>query len=135
MSLKPCNRATAAARLAVADSFMEHAELARTFHEGNNPYHTNSLVTTYVHAGIAASDAICCHELGEHSEGQNHDDAIGVLKRVKFKGGELARALGVLLALKTAAAYGSKPLAAEKALRAQRNAEKLVLAARERVTG
>jgi len=29
MSLKPCNRATAAARLAVADSFMEQAELAR----------------------------------------------------------------------------------------------------------
>jgi|GEM_PF-5619758 len=55
MSLKPCNRATAAARLAVADSFMEQAELARTFHEGDNPYHTNSLVTTYVHAGIAAS--------------------------------------------------------------------------------
>jgi hypothetical protein len=113
---------------------MERAELARAFDEGDNPYHTNSLITLYVHAGIAASDAICCHDLGEHSEGRNHTDAVRVLGQVQFKGSELSKALGVLLELKTEAGYGSKPLPHDRALRAQRSAEKLVQAARDRVT-
>ena len=38
-------------------------------------------VTLAVHAGIAASDVICCSTLGYHSQTRDHHDAIGLLRK------------------------------------------------------
>lgn len=130
---KPCDRAHAAARLAIAQSFIEAAELPGVLREDENIYRANARVANYVQAGIAAADAICCSELKEHSLGDNHAAAIALLEKVAHDGPELAKALGALLALKTDASYGSTPMKAAKAARAQRAAEKLVQAARDRL--
>lgn len=128
---KPCDRAHAAARLAIAQSFIEAAELPGVLGEDENIYRANARVANYVQAGIAAADAICCSELKEHSLGDNHAAATALLRMVVHDGPELARALGALLAQKTDASYGSTPINAAKAARAQRAAEKLVQAARD----
>ncbi len=130
---KPCDRAHAAARLAIAENFIEAAELPEMLAEGKNIYRANARVANYVQAGIAAADAICCIELQEQPWGDNHATAITLIKKVAHDGAELAKALGTLLALKTDASYGSGPIKADKATRAQRAAEKLVQAARDRL--
>jgi len=133
MRLKPCDKATARARLEVAETYMYNAEVSHELDDGEHHYHANTLITGYVHAGIGASDAICCHVLGEHSEGSDHADAARVIGRVPIDGKELAKALTILLALKTKAGYGAKPLPMHEVLRAQRSADKLMRAARDRI--
>jgi hypothetical protein len=39
----------------------------------------DAYVTLLVHAGIAASDVICCARLGEHAQGDNHVEAVALL--------------------------------------------------------
>lgn len=95
---KPCNRSHASARLAIAESFMEAAELPQMLANDKNVYRGNAQVANYIQAGIAAADAICCIELKEHSW----------------------------------ASYGTGPMT-DKVTRAQRAAEKLVRAARDRL--
>jgi hypothetical protein len=91
-------------------------------------------ITNCIHAGIAAADAICCAVLGEHAQGDDHQQAIELLRRVTPGGTDLAKALAVLLAMKTAAGYGAAPLTEENAKRVRRSADRLVSAARERVS-
>ena len=114
---KPCDRAHAAARLAIAVSFIEAAESPEMLAQGTNPYRANARVANYVQAGIAAGDAICCIELKEHSSVDSHATAINLIKKVAHDGAELAKALGTLLALKTDASYGSGPMKAANAAR------------------
>lgn len=130
---KPCDRPHAAARLAVAESFREAAELPELLAETKKAYRANARVANYVQAGIAAADAICCIELKEHSWGDDHATAIDLIKKVTHDGAELAKALGILLALKTDASYGTTPMQTATATRAQRAAEKLVRAAGDRL--
>lgn len=47
---------------------------------------------------------LCCKRLGEHSQGDNHNEAIGLLAKVD-RGH--AKALAILLGLKTPASYGA----------------------------
>lgn len=63
-------------------------------------------MTLYVHAGIAAADAICARALGVHAKGQDHQEAIALLASVDK---EAAADLRVLLAMKTRAGYGLTP--------------------------
>ena len=72
-----------------------------------------------VHAGIAASDVICCARLGEHSQGENHSEAIALLKTADKAA---AKHLSTLLALKTKSAYSHTPVAPEEFKRAGRAA-------------
>lgn len=127
---RPCDAAHARARLRIAETFFDSSD---TLSEDDDPYRGNALVTNYVHSGIAASDAICCTELGEHAQGQDHTEATALLRKVPRDGREMARALGTLLSLKTEAGYGTRPTTAEKVKRAQRAADKLLRAARDRV--
>lgn len=90
------------------------------------------MITNYVHAGIAAADAICCLALGEHSTGDDHREAVRLIERVSPGGRELGRSLSALLALKTEAGYGARPLSGEKVTRARRSATRLLEAARDR---
>jgi hypothetical protein len=95
----------------------------------------DAFVTLLVHAGIAAADAICCHELGEHASGESHNDAVQLIERVRPDGAQLARALDTLLGAKTRAGYGYQPVNRRTRTRCLRAAEKLVLTARDRLSG
>jgi hypothetical protein len=86
----------------------------------------DAFVTLAVHAGIAASDVICCARLGEHSRSERHDDAVALLKKADP---QAAKALRVLLGMKTFAGYSSAPVSAEDRVRADRAMNALLNAA------
>ncbi|WP_230085338.1 hypothetical protein [Arthrobacter sp. AQ5-05] len=80
-------------------------------------------MTLYVHAGIAAADAICAGALGKHSKGQDHQHAIALLASVDKPA---SNSLGVVLGLKTRAGYGHDPISGAKLTSAERAARSLV---------
>jgi len=84
-------------------------------------------VTLCVHAGIAASDVICCIALGEHAQGENHSQAIALLKTADKAA---ARHLSTLLALKTKSGYSRTAMTTAERTRAGRAAGALLEAAR-----
>lgn len=133
--IAPCTNEFGRDRLAAGEAFLEAAETIALDDEqivtGASRFKNNAVVSNYVHAGIAASDAICCFDLKAYSRGDDHRQAITQLRKVKG-GGELSKALSTLLALKTKSAYGNKPLPDNDVKRAERAANKLVQAARER---
>ncbi|RLP76397.1 hypothetical protein D9V32_05880 [Mycetocola tolaasinivorans] len=110
-------------RLAKAEQFLHVAddalELALTDTLGVG----DAAVTLYVHAGIAAADALCAGALGHHAQGQDHQDAISLLGTVNTAA---ARELSALLAMKTRAGYGHDPISASNLRRASRAARALV---------
>lgn len=133
----PCTNEFGRDRLAGAEAYIEAAEKIALYEDeiipGASRFKNNTIVTNYVLAGIAASDAICCFELKAYSRGDDHRQALSQLKKVKG-GDELSKALSALLALKTKSAYGNKPLTDNDVKKAERSANKLVQAARERRT-
>jgi hypothetical protein len=126
--MQPCTAATIEGRLARAIEFFESAEDEHRHH----PQRANAWVTRYILAGIAAADVICCRALGRHAQGDNHVQAVALLRSVQPDGPELSNALGVLLGMKTKAGYGERPVMAEDKARALRRAKQLVDAARQR---
>jgi hypothetical protein len=132
--VSPCDRVVAEGRLRKAVQFWEAAEMVREFADDEAEV-GDTYVTLAVHAGIAASDAICCSALGRHSQGDDHQDAVKLLGGVRPDGKVLGKALAALLAIKTKAGYSHRPVNTGDRGRAQRQAEKLVLAARERFSG
>jgi hypothetical protein len=84
-------------------------------------------VTLCVHAGIAASDAICCSSLGRHAQGESHDDATTLLASADK---DAAKHLGTLLRLKTKAGYGHTPATKDEVKKAARAADALIEKAR-----
>lgn len=118
-------------RLAKAEQFWEVAGLVRDLANEQDPSEIgDAYVTLCVHAGIAAADALCCAGLGEHAQGENHNDAVQLLAKVDVEAG---RALRALLGLKTKAGYSHTSATAEEFKRAGRSAEALVMQARRRV--
>ncbi len=87
----------------------------------------NSIVSLYVLAGVAAADAICCARLGEYSQGENHSDALGVLRRAAP---DLTPSLQRLLSRKTEWAYGGATVSGARLEAARVAATRLVEAAR-----
>ena len=77
----------------------------------------DAFVTLAVHAGIAASDVICCARLGQYSRSERHDDAIALLRQADANS---AKSLSVLLRLKTVAGYSHTPVSANDRRRAER---------------
>jgi hypothetical protein len=125
----PCDFATKVGRLRKAEQFFDAGETIREVADDATDV-ADAYVTMCVHAGIAAADAICCEVLGEHARGENHEQAVALLKRVRPDGGELARALGTLLGMKTRAGYSARSVNVNDPVRAQRAATKLVDGAR-----
>jgi hypothetical protein len=122
---RPCAAAVRQGRLRKAQQFLTAADLVRdlaTEHEDV----ADAYVTLCVHAGIAASDVICCTQLGEHAQGENHSDAITLLKAADKAA---AKQLSTLLALKTKSGYSHNQVTPEEFKRAGRAAEALVEAA------
>jgi hypothetical protein len=104
----------------IADRASEEAEIADVY------------VTLCVHAGIAASDVICCARLGQHASGEDHSDAVALLRKADDAA---ARHLRVLLGMKTKAGYSHRRATAGEAKRAGRAAEALLESARRANAG
>ena len=87
----------------------------------------DAVVTLYVHAGIAASDVICCARLGLHATGDNHADSVALPKKA---GAASHRHLATLLGLKTKDGYSHTPASAAEVKKAAWAAVPLVEDAR-----
>lgn len=125
------SEATIAGRLRKAEQFMEGAETIRELADDEHDV-ADAYVTLCVHAGIAAADVICCIALGEYVQGESHNEAVAHLSKVRPDGRGLGNSLRTLLRMKTRAGYSHEPADARDRKRAQRAAERLLNAARER---
>jgi len=109
-----------------AEQFLRAADLVRDVADARLDV-ADAFATLCVHAGIAASDVICCAWLGEHAQGENHSETIELLKKADKAA---AKHLGGLLALKSKSGYSHTPVSQEEFKRPGRAAEALVEAAR-----
>jgi len=126
MRTRPCNVGIRQGRLQKANQFMDAADMIRELADGSGDV-ADAYVTLCVHAGIAAADVICCAALGEHAQGENHDEAVGLLARAdKY----VSPHLRTLLNLKTKAGYSHAPATPDEFKRAGRAAQALVERAR-----
>jgi len=131
---RPCDRRTIEGRFLKAEQFFDAAETIREF-ASEEADAGDAYVTLCIHAGIAAADVICCIALGRHARGQDHNDAVQLLRSVASDGRSLSAALAALLGMKTRAGYDVEPVNADHRRRARRNAQSLVTAARQRRAG
>lgn len=127
----PCEGGIADGRMRKADQFADAAETIREFADDEGDV-GDAYVTLLIHAGIAAADVICCIELGVHAQGENHVDAVALLRTVGRDADELGNALSTLLAAKTRAGYGHQPVTRDARTRSKRAADKLLRAAHDR---
>jgi hypothetical protein len=114
-----------------AEQFLDAAETIRELADEEDEI-GDALVTLCVHAGIAAADVLCCVGLGEHAQGEDHNQALELLNRVRPNGAELAKSLRTLLGMKTRAGYNHRPVIRDDRRRAYRHATKLVRTAHDR---
>lgn len=81
MRTTPGSESIRRGRLSKAAQFqrvaMDALELAEEHYEV-----ADAVATLCIHAGIAASDAICIARLGHFAQGQDHNDAVALLKSV-----------------------------------------------------
>ncbi|MCK2244058.1 MULTISPECIES: hypothetical protein [unclassified Crossiella] len=126
MRTQPCDAAIRRGRLRKAEQFKEQADQIRDLADQDTDC-ADSYVTLCVHAGIAASDVICCAALGHHAHGENHTEATALLSKADR---EAARHLAALLKMKTKAGYSHTSATIEEFKRAGRAAETLVEKAR-----
>ena len=122
----PCTIEIRRGRLRKASQFIDAATLIADQADQEADV-ADALVTLCVHAGIAASDVICCARLGLHAQGEDHSEAVALLR--KAEGGS-AKYLRVLLTMKTKAEYSHTSVTASDAKRAVRAAEALIETAR-----
>ena len=92
--------------------------------------HTNAATSNATHAGINASDAILGARNGERPNGQDHMQAIPLLRAVPQVGADAANALTRLLSKKTQAEYDPDPVRSTDATSAVEQARRLVALAR-----
>jgi hypothetical protein len=129
--LRQCDERITAGRLRKAEQFLDAAEAIRDLADDEAEI-GDAFVTLCIHAGIAASDAICCRGLGHFVQGDDHNQAIAQLSRASPGGGSLSNDLRALLQMKNRAEYGADSVSADQRKRAWRRAESLVEAARSR---
>lgn len=122
MRTRPCGVEIRRGRLREAEQFIDAANLIREYVD-DDADNADSYVTLCVHAGIAASDVICCVRLGQHAKGENYSEAIGLLKKVDA---DAAKHLSVLLSLKTKSGYSHMPATRDEVKRVGRAPEALV---------
>jgi len=118
-----CGETEARTRLADAHAQLQLAELPG---DGSSAEERKAATSCAVLAGIAATDAACCRALGVASRSENHADAVALLRQVEPGGGEAARQLDRLLAMKTESQYGFTPISHAKVTAAVRRAQALV---------
>lgn len=126
MRTQPCTVAIRQGRLRKAEQFLSAADLVRDLAKEHDDV-ADAFATLCVHAGIAASDVICCARLGKHAQGENHSETVALLKTTDKAA---ASHLSALLALKTKSGYSHTPINPGEFKRSGRAAEALVEAAR-----
>lgn len=105
------DQAGARARLQEARVYLDMAELAGPGKAaGNKVAGSNAIL-----AGIAAADAICGLVLGERSAGDDHAQAINLLKKAIHPSTKAATSLKRLLTQKTPVQYGADAISATDA--------------------
>lgn len=126
-----CDRTDAQLRLRHAESFLMVADLVLA--QPDDPFLalTSVAASLAVLAGIAASDAACCAALKQRARGQDHEQAIDLVKSVSPGGEQMARDLGRLLSLKDSVHYGVVIVPADRAASAVGWARRLVEHARQ----
>lgn len=132
--LRECGEGVASGRFRKAEQFLDVAEMVRDLADDEADV-GDALVTLCVHAGIAASDVICCEALGRFVQGDDHLQAIAELSKATPDDDTLSKDLRALLQMKSRAGYAAPPVSAEQRTRAWRRAERLVEAARRRRAG
>ncbi|HSV38410.1 MAG TPA: hypothetical protein VLI04_06570 [Nocardioidaceae bacterium] len=108
---------------------------AREFHEVGSTVRTTkpkTAITLFVHAGIAASDAICGMAHGEYWRGDSHLGATNLLGDVTPDGKKLAKSLRALLGMKDESQYSTRIFSDSEAVRAERASLALIAAAETR---
>lgn len=123
---KPCNANERAGRRRKMEQFADAADIIAEFSDESDEL-SDAYVTLCVHAGIAAADVICCARLGEHSVGESHTEATGLLAKVDAA---LAKDLAALLGVKTKSGYTAHSVSRVETKRAERSMRRLVDAAR-----
>lgn len=124
-----CGPEQAKNRLDVAKQYQELAHLKAKEKLGAA---RNVAAGNAVLAGIAASDAICCWNLGERSSSSSHSDAVVLLAKLDKK---LAKHLSILIGDKTTSHYGEKFIGVETLKSCLRAMDQLVLSASKIVVG
>lgn len=131
--IRECDAATAAGRYRKAEQFLSAAETVRDLADDEAEV-GDAFVTLCVHAGIAAADVICCSALGHFVQGDDHNQAVAELSKIRPDGEKLGNDLRTLLMMKTRAGYAAPPVNADQRKRAWRRAEALLEAAATRRT-
>ncbi|MGH3461603.1 MAG: hypothetical protein ACRDP9_09020 [Kribbellaceae bacterium] len=126
-----CGAEQARLRIGQARAFLEVAELVGTDADELATPHVSAALS--VLAGIAASDAACCASLGRRARGQDHREAVALLKQVEPDGPAMANDLSRLLGIKDDAHFGMLHVSAQRATAAIRQARRLVDTADRRV--
>jgi dihydropteroate synthase len=121
-----CDRAIRQGRMDKAQQFAEAATVVRELAEESGDV-VDAYVTLCVHAGIAASDVICCARLGRSAQEEGHHEAVDLLKAAAPG---LERHLAALLGMKTKSGYSHLPAPAGEVKRAGRAIEALLGEAR-----
>jgi hypothetical protein len=111
--------------MAKARQFWDAAELLDAL-AGDEDDLCDAHITLCVHAGIGAADVICCARLGEHASGQDHQEAVALLRSADRT---IAKHLSVLLEMKTRSGYSSTKSTSADRKRAKRSAQALFEAA------
>lgn len=83
-----------------------------------------------IHAGLNAADAVSGVRLGVRAAGQDHDEAIGLLRTAGSDGMAVAKEFGRLLPMKTRAEYEPDEILKSDAARAVERARRIVEVAR-----
>lgn len=117
---RPCDAREARARLGKAENFLQVAQAA--LGSNNDPAASDAVL-----AGIAAADAVCCHRLGRRSAGDDHGEALSLLRQADHT---LESSLRRLLGSKHRAQYDARPISEGEAEQAVKRAGRLVDAAR-----
>ncbi|SEE98223.1 hypothetical protein [Ruania alba] len=122
-----CSIAEAKVRAAQSRKFLDTAELIL---DADDDLATpGAAAALAVLAGIAASDSLCCRNLGRRPRGQDHREATPLLEQVEPNGKDMSRSLARLLELKDGSHYGLVYLTMSRAKTAVRNAAALAEAA------
>lgn len=110
------SKAEVAARSAHAHSFLSAADLIEMLGEDAGiDARANLIGSLAVLAGIAAADAICGNALGERAAGENHAEAVAVLKSATPPGDAAQAQLKRLLDAKTTTQYSPQLIGETKA--------------------
>ena len=123
---RPCTPEVRRDRLRKATQFLDAAYLLGDL-AGQDGESADAYVTLCVHAGIAASDVICCARIGQHAQGDDHGEAVALLATADKRA---ASHLRTLLSMKTKAGYSHAAATAGDCQRAGRAAAALVETAR-----